>query len=163
MTTVLLHDETDTLAFGGLLGAELKGRQTLVFLNGDLGAGKTTLVRGVLRGVGFQGSTKSPTYTLVEPYELDGWVVYHFDLYRISDPEELEFIGVDEYLNQPNAASLIEWPERGAGWLPEPELVINLAYLSRGRELTMTGDSELIQHITQRWERRLSSESAEQS
>lgn len=105
-----------------------------IYLIGDLGAGKTTLARGVLRGYGHQGAVKSPTYTLVEPYEFSRYNIYHFDLYRLSDPEEVEFLGVSDYLDGSNLC-LIEWPDRGGSLLPPADLTIDLAIEGRGRRL----------------------------
>lgn len=122
------------------LGARLATRLAagmVVFLRGELGAGKTTLVRGVLRGLGYDGAVKSPTYTLVEPYQLGGRTVYHFDLYRLTDPEELEFLGVRDYL-QGSGICLIEWPERGAGVLPAADLEIGIDATTEGRVVRMT-------------------------
>ncbi|MCK0153546.1 tRNA (adenosine(37)-N6)-threonylcarbamoyltransferase complex ATPase subunit type 1 TsaE [Alcanivorax sp. S6407] len=134
-----LPDEAATLALGAQLARRLlqvKGKGGCVYLEGDLGAGKTTLVRGILRGMGHQGAVKSPTYTIVEPYELEGVHIYHFDLYRLADPEELELIGVRDYFSSGDLC-LLEWPERGAGVVPEPDLTITLAVDGHGRKATL--------------------------
>jgi tRNA threonylcarbamoyladenosine biosynthesis protein TsaE len=132
-----LADEAATLAAGEALGQRLAQQgalDALVFLHGDLGAGKTTLVRGLLHGLGHVGSVKSPTYTLLEPYELQSCVVYHFDFYRILDPQELDFIGIDELLEQV-ALKLIEWPERAEARLPAADLDVHLGVEGEGRRL----------------------------
>ena len=134
--TAHLADEAATLAFGQALLPLLSGPK-LVYLHGDLGAGKTTLVRGILRALGHGGSVKSPTYTLLEPYEVGGRVVYHFDLYRIGDSEELDFIGMDELLDA-DALKLVEWPERGAGRLPDPDVDIHLSLEGEGRRVEVS-------------------------
>ncbi len=125
------------------LGAELAESQRagLVWLEGDLGAGKTTLVRGWLRALGHAGPVKSPTYTIVEPYHLDGVCVYHFDLYRLSDPEELELIGVRDYL-VPDNLCLVEWPRRGEGVLPAPDLRVSLENAGTGRRVRVAVTAE---------------------
>ncbi|MBD3647152.1 MAG: tRNA (adenosine(37)-N6)-threonylcarbamoyltransferase complex ATPase subunit type 1 TsaE [Pseudomonadales bacterium] len=100
---------------------------------GELGAGKTTLCRGIRRGLGIEGAVKSPTFTLVEPYETPTLRIFHFDLYRLEDPEELEYIGVDDYFGD-DCRCLIEWPERGEGYLPACDLGIRLEIAADGRE-----------------------------
>jgi tRNA threonylcarbamoyladenosine biosynthesis protein TsaE len=109
-----------------------------IHLQGDLGAGKTTLVRGLLHALGHRGAVRSPTYTLLEPYEFPGLTVLHFDLYRVADPEELEYLGVREQ-SDARTLWLVEWPDRGAGWLPAPELVANLRQDGEGRRLWFSG------------------------
>ena len=128
-----LADEAATLARGEALAATL-APGTLVFLRGDLGAGKTTLVRGILRGLGHGGSVKSPTYTLLEPYNLPSYVVYHFDFYRIADGQELDFIGIDELLDSP-AIKLVEWPERVEDRLPAADVEVRLHVEGEGRHI----------------------------
>ncbi len=98
----------------------------IIHLTGDLGAGKTTLTRGIMRGFGFNGAVKSPTYTLVEPYEFVHCKIYHFDLYRLGDPEEVAFLGIDEYFKEGNLC-IIEWAEKGEGLIPTADLSINLS------------------------------------
>jgi tRNA threonylcarbamoyladenosine biosynthesis protein TsaE len=110
-------------------------------LEGELGAGKTTLVGGLLNALGFSGHARSPTYTLVEPYELAGRSIYHLDLYRLLDPREVEALGLRDLL-QPLAVLLIEWPDRGSGALPPFDLAIDIEYAPRsGRQLTLRGNS----------------------
>ncbi len=119
--------------FGRAVAEELQPPLVL-YLQGDLGAGKTTLVRGVLRGLGVTGACKSPTYTLVEPYEVAQGQVFHFDLYRLQSPEELDFIGLRDYVDQ-EAICLFEWPERAGGMLPPADLVLRLRPRDAGRDV----------------------------
>lgn len=133
---VYLADEHATLAFGEKLSPRLNAGD-LVFLHGDLGAGKTTLVKGILRGLGHLGSAKSPTYTLLEPYELATISVYHFDFYRIGDSRELEFVGIDELMDS-IALKLVEWPENALDKLPDADVEISLKFDGGGRRIAVT-------------------------
>ncbi|MGI9249839.1 MAG: tRNA (adenosine(37)-N6)-threonylcarbamoyltransferase complex ATPase subunit type 1 TsaE [Pseudohongiellaceae bacterium] len=131
-----LADEAATLAIGrqfGSAAAACKEGLT-VHLHGDLGAGKTTLARGFLRAFGYEGAVKSPTYTLVEPYTLTGRHIFHFDLYRLTNPNEMDFLGVEEYLRPPNIC-LIEWAERGEKLIPAADLRL---------ELTVSGSARIL-------------------
>jgi tRNA threonylcarbamoyladenosine biosynthesis protein TsaE len=121
-----------------------------IWLQGELGAGKTTLVRGFLRGLGHQGPVKSPTYTLIEPYRLARRDCYHLDLYRLGDPEELEYLGLRDLMAEA-CILLVEWPERGAGWLPDPDLRVTIAYSEPGRRLTLSGASHLGERVLEKF------------
>ncbi|HYN78532.1 MAG TPA: tRNA (adenosine(37)-N6)-threonylcarbamoyltransferase complex ATPase subunit type 1 TsaE [Lamprocystis sp. (in: g-proteobacteria)] len=133
---ILLPDAESQATFGEHLATQLP-RGLVIYLKGDLGTGKTTLARGILRGLGHQGAARSPTYTLIEPYEIGARRVYHLDLYRLADPEELEYLGLRDLLAE-DALWLIEWPERGAELLPAPDLAIMIEYLPQGRRLTLS-------------------------
>lgn len=122
--------------FGARLATALR-LPCVLFLEGDLGTGKTTLTRGILRGLGHRGAVRSPTYTLVEPYSLTGLELYHFDLYRLGDPEELDYLGLRDLLGR-DSVWVVEWPERGADLLPKPDLRIRLVHRDHGRHLTLT-------------------------
>ncbi len=139
-----LADETATIAIGSGLAEIVKSatvqQALVVYLNGDLGAGKTTLTRGFVRGMGHAGNVKSPTYTLVEPYELDEWRVFHFDLYRLADAEELEYMGIRDYFNN-DCCCFIEWPEKGAGLLAKADLIINIAYQDEQRVIQLQAET----------------------
>lgn len=160
--TLELIDEAAMLQFGNRIAAAISWAldQTLgnvspekivepallIALQGDLGAGKTTLSRGLLIGLGHVGAVKSPTYTLVEPYELEMGQVCHFDFYRLQDPEELEYMGFRDYLVE-SRLCLVEWPERGAGFLPEADMLIEIVQLYQGRKLTLSGQSQQAKKI----------------
>lgn len=132
-----LRDPDAQLAFGVRLAACLPAT-CVIYLDGDLGTGKTTLTRGILAGLGHRGSVRSPTYTLIEPYQVADGAFYHLDLYRLSDPEELEYLGLRDLLDSP-ARWVIEWPDRGAGLLPPPDLRLQIDYLTDGRRLRLDG------------------------
>lgn len=134
---ILLANEAATLNFGATLSRVLTPG-TIVFLEGNLGAGKTTCLRGILRGLGFSGSVKSPTYTLVEEYDVEWGPLYHFDLYRLQTAEELETIGIREYFGD-NAVVVVEWAERGIGVLPKPDIniIFTIDILKNNRTITL--------------------------
>lgn len=143
-TSIDLPAMEDTLAYGRSLRC-LLAPQALVYLQGELGAGKTTLVRGLLEGLGYKGEVASPTYTLMNHYELPDQTIIHLDLYRLEKPEELEYLGLREQLEQsarsmPGKAPvicLIEWPEKWLNQLLAPDFSISLDYADRGRRLTL--------------------------
>lgn len=140
-----IDDDALMVAFGEQLGRALvacDGAMS-VYLQGDLGAGKTTLSRGILRAFGHTGAVKSPTYTLVEPYEFAERTLYHFDLYRLGDPEELEYMGIRDYFSPPNIC-LIEWPERGAGLLPEADISLHITQAPVGRHILLLSRAPLM-------------------
>ncbi len=128
------------MQLGARLAALLRPGLTL-YLSGDLGAGKTTLVRGLLRSLGYHGRVKSPTYTLVELYEVSSLNLYHFDLYRFADPAEWAEAGFREYFN-PSSVCLVEWPEKAEGLLPQPDLVLRLSWAGEGRQVEIVGLTE---------------------
>jgi len=136
---IQLADEESQLAFGVRLAKVLTPGLT-IFLRGDLGVGKTTLCRGILSGLGHHGNVKSPTYTLVEPYELAGQTVYHFDLYRLGEPTELEYMGCRDYFDD-SSICLVEWPEQGEGVLPKADLELEIQVDGRGRQLLCRANS----------------------
>ncbi len=144
--SLLLVDKLATVSAGQTLGRQISGGMTL-FLEGQLGAGKTTFTRGILQAFGHSGSVKSPTYTLVEPYENLASPVYHFDLYRLGDPEELEYMGMRDYFHG-EAICLIEWPERGEGFLPAAD--IRLELLPEKMESGVVGRKLIITAITEK-------------
>ncbi|GJM13422.1 MAG: tRNA (N6-adenosine(37)-N6)-threonylcarbamoyltransferase complex ATPase TsaE [Pseudohongiella sp.] len=161
-----LEDEDATLEFGGRLaiatfepqaqknssadaGVGVPHLGGMIYLQGDLGAGKTTLSRGFMRAFGHEGAVKSPTYTLVEPYEFELCNIYHFDLYRLADPEEVAYLGTDEYFS-PDNLCLVEWAEKGAKWLPGADLLIDIESKGTGRRLTCQSFTEKGEIIAKR-------------
>lgn len=150
MSILFIPDEQAMLASGAAL-AKVCSAPAIIFLYGNLGAGKTTFSRGFLRGFGFQGNVKSPTYTIVEPYELNNIIIFHFDFYRIHDMHELEFIGIQDYFT-PNSICLVEWPEQGGTLLPPADLSCYIETKDLGREMKIIPHSEQGHAIFKRWQ-----------
>lgn len=147
--------KADSEAAQEAIGARLSDAVTgecVIYLHGDLGVGKTTLARGFLRGRDHRGAVKSPTYTLMEPYSLGGRQVYHLDLYRLGDPEEMQYLGIRDLLGQ-GAVLLVEWPERGVGALPPADLVVDIQYVTAGRRLEMDAYSDTGRCVLERLRR----------
>ena len=138
---IIAPDEASMVACGAQLAAACEPG-LIVFLRGELGMGKTTLSRGFIQSLGHTGAVKSPTYTLVEPYQLGEWQVYHFDLYRLGDPQELEFMGIRDYFDD-ESICLVEWSERGKGVLPPADLVITIEQQGLGRALAFSATTAL--------------------
>ena len=137
---LVVDDQIAMRAFGAALIAVVKPG-AVITLSGELGTGKTTLVRGALQAAGVVGGVRSPTYTLVEYYPLEAMALAHFDLYRLSDSEELEYLGYRDYLN-PQTICFIEWPERAQGFLQATDLCVHLSYDPRGRQIVLEAKSE---------------------
>ncbi len=148
--SVFLADEAATLALGEKLALALEPG-LLVSLSGELGSGKTTLARGILRGLGYRGKVKSPTYTLVELYKLSRLDLYHFDLYRFNDPQELLDAGFRDNFGGDDIC-LVEWPERAAGLLPQADLEITMAAEGAGRQLSIKAKTESGRHCLKKLE-----------
>ena len=136
-----LENEAETKEIGAKVASCLKGGE-IIYLKGELGTGKTTLVRGALNGFGHTGNVKSPTFTIVEPYSIDDHVIYHFDLYRLDDPEELESLGIRDYCDG-QSICFFEWPEKGGDFLPDADILISLSYQNEGRALEISAFSEI--------------------
>ena len=138
---LFLEDESATLAVGQALARSVTG-QELITLSGDLGSGKTTLARSLIQSLGHSGPVKSPTFTLVETYRIGHLSLAHFDLYRLGDPEELEYLGIRDYLDG-STLCLIEWPEQGQPLLPEADLALTLEHKGRSRQFSWQANSSL--------------------
>jgi len=153
-STIIAGNETEMLALGAEISRACPAG-LVIYLAGDLGMGKTTLSRGFLQCCGHRGPVKSPTYTLVEPYqfglEYNNRQVFHFDLYRLGDPGELEYMGIRDYFNDIDIC-LIEWPDKGEGFLPPADLVVRIEPHKEGRKLSLQGNSKngkkIIKEIT---------------
>ena len=150
MSSLFLPDEAATLACG-MACAKVMLIPTIIFLYGNLGTGKTTFARGFLRGMGYSGKVKSPTYTLVEPYELGDIHIFHFDFYRLHEAQALEMIGIQDYFT-PKSICLIEWPEQVSTALPMPDLSCYFTQATTGRYLKRVAHSSQGQMILQRWQ-----------
>lgn len=136
-----LRGEAAMVAFGRRLGEACAGLPgAVIYLQGALGMGKTTLCRGLLQAFGHRGPVKSPTYTLVEPYEFGDRPIYHFDLYRLADPEELEYMGIRDYFSI-NSLCLVEWAEKGAMFLPAADLIVRIEPITAGRTVSLTAQT----------------------
>ncbi len=125
--------ELDLELFANKIASDMK-LPLVIWLEGDLGAGKTAFARSLIHALGYDGKVKSPTYGLLELYELASLQVLHMDLYRIGDPAELEFLGLEDMLDD-RTILLIEWPDRGGSWLPRPDFIFSFSYASEGREM----------------------------
>jgi len=136
----VLPDEAATQSLGAALAVQLQPGM-VVYLEGDLGAGKTTLVRALLRQRGYEGPVKSPTYSLVEVYVISSLYWYHFDFYRFESPEEFHDVGLGDYFNA-ESVCLVEWPEKAAGCVPPPDLCLRFTFAGDGRRLQLSGVSE---------------------
>ena len=136
-----LKNETETTDIGAKVSSCLQGGE-VIYLKGELGTGKTTFVRGMLNGLGFTGNVKSPTYTIVEPYSIDSHAVYHFDLYRLNDPAELESLGIRDYCDG-QSICFFEWPEKGENLTPNADINLLLTYTKEGRNVELTAVTEI--------------------
>ena len=137
-STLISHGDLETKDIGKKISNFITKKNNsypfLIFLIGELGAGKTTLCKGILRGLGHKGVVKSPTYNIVETYEISGFLIFHFDFYQISHPKELSNIGIQEYLDTNNGVSIIEWPEKMISFLPDPDIEIILNHSENNEE-----------------------------
>lgn len=137
---VILRSEAETLNLGADLATHINA-PLIIWLQGDLGAGKTTLTRGLLLALGHHGAVKSPTYNIVESYSFPQFNVNHFDLYRFQTPEEWLDAGLDELIDS-NSISLIEWPLQGEGYVPEPDIILNMMTIAQGRQVQFIAVSD---------------------
>lgn len=138
--TLELKNEAATQRLGELIAQYLQ-TPLICYLNGELGVGKTRLIRAIIQSCGHEGNVKSPTYTLVEPYKLADFDIYHFDLYRLSDPEELEYMGIRDYFDHQSIV-FIEWPSNGDGWLARADVSISLSFHLQGRQCQLHAETD---------------------
>ncbi|MCK5718747.1 MAG: tRNA (adenosine(37)-N6)-threonylcarbamoyltransferase complex ATPase subunit type 1 TsaE [Thiomargarita sp.] len=141
---IFIANASEMEAFGGKLAQACccYENSIIIHLNGELGVGKTTLTRGFLSQLGHQGTVKSPTYTIVEPYQIGKYHIYHFDFYRLIDPEELEYLGIRDY-SAPNTIFLIEWAEKGGELAPIADLQVDISYNLESRLLKLKTNTEM--------------------
>ena len=144
-----LPDEESTLELGGSWAKSLRA-PLVIHLQGDLGAGKTTFTRGILRGLGHTGAVKSPTYAIVESYPLEAFTLHHFDLYRFASPEEWEDAGLDD-LFSPDSVCIIEWPQQGGAFTPPADITVSLNHAAQGRACTATAHTANGQKSLEAW------------
>lgn len=146
---IQIQSEKEMLAFGTDLADAMMKNGAVIFLYGPLGAGKTTLVRGFLRHLGYRDKVKSPTYTLIETYEIGARNIYHFDFYRLTNSNELRHIGIQEYFST-HSVCLIEWPEKGFPLLPEPDIACYISFIKPGREIRLEARTTCGEEILKR-------------
>jgi len=139
--TLTINTEQDMVELGQKMAAQLT-KPCVMTLTGDLGAGKSVLARALIRALGHEGAVKSPTYTLVENYEVNGWCIAHLDLYRLTDPEELHYLGFDDIVANSDLL-IIEWPDKGEGLLPKTTLAVTIEYSDQGRKVTIESSSRV--------------------
>ena len=142
---VLLANETETLSLGARIAPNITA-PLIIWLQGDLGAGKTTFTRALLNSQGHHGAVKSPTYKIVESYPLQKFILHHFDLYRFQTADEWLDAGLDELFTA-NSVSLIEWPQQGADYVPKPDIILHLTTINHGRNAELTAVSDHGKHL----------------
>ncbi len=142
---VTLHTEQETQLLGEFIAKSFDEPFTC-YLSGDLGVGKTRLVRAIIQSLGFSGTVKSPTYTIVEPYKIGQYTIHHFDLYRLADPEELDFLGIRDYFDGASY-NFFEWPEKGKGWIEAADLSIDLSFDGPNRLCVIQANSKIAKNL----------------
>lgn len=142
---VILDREVDTIKLGAEFALNIRA-PFIIWLQGDLGAGKTTFTRGLINAFGHHGSVKSPTYNIVESYPFQGFTINHFDLYRFQSPEEWLDAGLDEFIT-PESINLIEWPQLGEDFIPNPDIILNITSIAHGRQADLLARTDHGKHI----------------